>query len=170
MAGGRSWRGPPARFEAVTTPPRSSRRAKPSATTPSSRRFGTTSSTPSRGTRCRRTTAHAWRGVEYHTALCLLLELDRRFSPFCWTNIADPELPFVGLVEHTNLVDRRRYAGRRFLYVANYVEPESELLGLDANELLARYAPGLRKVNPEFDPSWVKARWRFCEPAGQPAW
>ena len=39
---------------------------------------------------------------------------------------------------------------------------------MDANELLARYAPGLRKVNPEFDPSWVKARWRFCEPAGQP--
>ncbi|HEV2787337.1 MAG TPA: FAD-dependent oxidoreductase, partial [Solirubrobacteraceae bacterium] len=42
--------------------------------------------------------------AEYHTALCLLLELDRAFSPFYWTNIADPELPFVGLVEHTNFI------------------------------------------------------------------
>lgn len=107
-------------------------------------------------------------GIEYHTALCLLLEVDRRFSPFYWTNIADPELPFVGLVEHTNFIDRARYAGRRFLYVANYVEPDSPLLAHDADGLLAAYTPGLRKVNPAFDPSWVKAKWRFVEPAGQP--
>lgn len=105
---------------------------------------------------------------EYHTALCLLLEIDRRFSPYYWTNVADPELEFVGLVEHTNLVDPARYGGRRFLYVANYLEPGHELLTLDADALLGRYLPGLRKVNPSFDRSWVRARWRFAEPAGQP--
>ena len=89
--------------------------------------------------------------IEYHTALCLLLELDRRFSPFYWTNIADPELPFVGLVEHTNFVEPERYDGRRFLYVANYLAPGDPLLELDADALLERYTPGLRKVNPGFD-------------------
>ncbi len=107
-------------------------------------------------------------GAEYHTALCLLLELDRRFSPFYWTNIADPEIPFVGLVEHTNFVDPARYGGRRFLYVANYLDAQDELLDLDSDGLLDRYTPGLRKVNPDFDPSWIKRSWLFREPAAQP--
>ena len=61
------------------------------------------------------------RSIEYFAALCLLLELDRRFSPYYWTNVADRALPFVGLIEHTNFVEPERYDGRRFLYVANYL-------------------------------------------------
>ncbi|MDP8967941.1 MAG: FAD-dependent oxidoreductase, partial [Actinomycetota bacterium] len=106
--------------------------------------------------------------AEYHTALCLLLELDRPFSPFYWTNIADPELPFVGLVEHTNLISPERYGGRRFLYVANYVAPGDPLLALGADELLEAYLPGLRKVRPQFSPDWIRARWLHREPAAQP--
>jgi protoporphyrinogen oxidase len=108
------------------------------------------------------------RDIEYHTALCLLLELDRQFSPFYWTNIADPELPFVGLVEHTNFVEPERYDGRRFLYVANYLAPGDELLSLDPDALIERYTPGLRKVNPGFDRSWIQERWLHREPAAQP--
>jgi protoporphyrinogen oxidase len=107
-------------------------------------------------------------GVEYHTALCLLLEIDRSFSRFYWTNVADPAFGFVGVVEHTNLVDRAHYDGRRFLYLANYVEPGNPLLELDADALLAHYEPGLREINPAWDRRWVRQRWRFAEPAGQP--
>ena len=107
--------------------------------------------------------------TEYHTALCLLLELDRRFSPFYWTNIADPEVPFVGLVEHTNFISPERYGGRRFLYVANYLAPGDPLLALsEPEELLAAYMPGLRRVQPEFSEDWIVARWLHREPAAQP--
>jgi protoporphyrinogen oxidase len=106
--------------------------------------------------------------TEYHTALCLLLELDRRFSPFYWTNIADPEVPFVGLVEHTNFISPTRYGGRRFLYVANYLAPGDPLLDLSEQELLAAYLPGLRRVQPEFSEDWIVARWLHREPAAQP--
>jgi protoporphyrinogen oxidase len=108
------------------------------------------------------------RATEYHTALCLLLELDRRFSPFYWTNIADPALPFVGLVEHTNFIDPQRYGGRRFLYVANYLAPGDPLLSLDAGALLEAYLPGLRKVQPAFSAEWIRGRWLHREPAAQP--
>ena len=108
------------------------------------------------------------RAAEYHTALCLLLELDRQFSPYYWTNVADPELPFVGLVEHTNLIGPERYGGRRFLYVANYVEPGDPLLALDPDRLLQVYLPGLRRVRPDFSPHWIRARWLHREPAAQP--
>jgi protoporphyrinogen oxidase len=108
------------------------------------------------------------RSIEYFAALCLLLELDRPFSPFYWTNVAEPDVPFVGLIEHTNFIEPERYGGRRFLYVANYVERGHELLGLDADALLERYTPGLRRANPAFDRSWVRARWLHREPAAQP--
>jgi protoporphyrinogen oxidase len=108
------------------------------------------------------------RSIEYFAALCLLLELDRPFSGFYWTNVADRDLPFVGLIEHTNFVEPERYDGRRFLYVANYLEHGHELLGLDADALLKRYLPGLQRVNPAFDRSWVKASWLHREPAAQP--
>ena len=108
------------------------------------------------------------RSIEYFAALCLLIELDRPFSGYYWTNVADPELPFVGLIEHTNFIGPERYGGRRFLYVANYLEHGHELLSLSADELLARYEPGLRKVNPAFSRAWVKALWLHREPAAQP--
>jgi protoporphyrinogen oxidase len=108
------------------------------------------------------------RGIEYFAALCLILELDRRFSPFYWTNVGDAALPFVGLIEHTNLVPPERYGGRRFLYVANYLPHGHELLGLDADGLLDRYETGLRAVNPAFERSWVRQAWLHREPAAQP--
>ncbi len=108
------------------------------------------------------------RATEYHTALCLLLELDRPFSPFYWTNIADTQIPFVGLVEHTNFIDPARYGGRRFLYVANYLAPGDPLLSLSEDELLAAYMPGLQAVAPEFSADWIRARWLHREPAAQP--
>lgn len=106
--------------------------------------------------------------IEYHAAVCLVLELDRRFSPFYWTNVADPGLPFVGLIEQGNLVSVERYGGRHFLYVANYVPRGDELLDLSADELLERYDDGLRRVNRGFERSWVLRSWLFSEPDAQP--
>jgi protoporphyrinogen oxidase len=108
------------------------------------------------------------RSIEYFAALCLLLELDRPLSSFYWTNVADRDLPFVGLIEHTNFIDRERYGGRRFLYVANYLPAGHELLGLSAEQLLSRYEAGLRRVNLAFSPAWVRGMWLHREPAAQP--
>jgi protoporphyrinogen oxidase len=108
------------------------------------------------------------RRTEYQAALCLVLELDRRFGRFYWLNVADPALGFIGLIEHTNFIEPERYGGRRFLYVANYVAQDDPLLSLSPDELLAEYTPGLRRVNPEFSPDWVKQKWMFREPAAQP--
>jgi protoporphyrinogen oxidase len=112
--------------------------------------------------------AERLRGIEYYAALCLLLELDRRFSPFYWTNVADRALPFIGLIEHTNFVEPERYDGRRFLYVSNYLPHGHELLDRSLDEVLERYVPGLQAVNPAFERGWVRNAWLFREPAAQP--
>jgi protoporphyrinogen oxidase len=108
------------------------------------------------------------RSIEYYEALCLLLELDRRFHPFYWTNVADPDLRFIGLIEQTNLVSPEHYAGRHFLYAANYLPRGHELLQLDMEGLFSVYEPGLRKVNPGFSRDWIRQSWLFREPAAQP--
>jgi len=106
--------------------------------------------------------------IEYFEALCLLVELDRQFHPYYWTNVADEDMRFIGLIEQTNLVGPEHYGGRRFLYVANYLPRRHELLSLDIEELWDVYEPGLRKVNPQFTRDWVVQSWRFREPAAQP--
>ncbi len=106
--------------------------------------------------------------IEYFTALALVLELERPLTKHFWVNVADRECPFVGLIEHTNLVGAQRTGGRCFSYVANYLPPGHELLALGPDELLARCEPGLRRLNPAFERSWVRRSWCFKEPAAQP--
>jgi len=108
------------------------------------------------------------RASEYHTALCLVLELERSLTRFYWTNVVESEIPFCGLVEHANFVEPERYGGRRFAYVANYVASDDELLALEPDELLTAYEPGLRRLNPGFSRDWVRERWLFREPHAQP--
>ena len=108
------------------------------------------------------------RSIEYFWALCLLLETDRQLHPYYWTNIADTDLQFIGVIEQTNLVPPERYQGRRFTYIANYLPDGHELLDKSMEELLDIYEPGIKKVSPGFDRSWIKGSWLHKEPAGQP--
>ena len=107
-------------------------------------------------------------GVQYQAAACLVLIINRLFTPFYWINISDSSIPFVATVEHTNFVDETHYGGNRVLYVSNYLSPDSPLYKKNASELLAEYLPHLRKMNPAFNTDWVKELYLFREEAGQP--
>ena len=106
--------------------------------------------------------------IEYFTAFNLLVELERPLTGHFWVNVADRRCPFVGLIEHSNFVGRENTGGRVFSHVTNYLPAGHELLGLDADSLLDRYEVGLRLINPGYERSWVRNRWLFREPAGQP--
>ena len=103
----------------------------------------------------------------YETAVVLLLELRRPFSPTYWTNIADTKVPFLGLVEHTNLVPPERYPAR-YLYVSNYVSGGHPLTRMNTEQLLAHYLAALGQMNPRFDRNDVLRYWSFREEAAQP--
>src|SRR5204862_1131408 len=97
----------------------------------------------------------SWR---YRAAVVLLLELRRAFSPTYWTNVADPAVPFLGLIEHTNLVPAERYPAR-YLYVSHYVASDDELLQLGTEDLLRRALPALEHMSPGFGESDILRRW-----------
>ena len=77
-----------------------------------------------------------------------MLELDRKFHHFYWTNVADEDMRFIGLIEHTNLVGPEHYGGRHFLYVANYLPHDHELLELDFDAAAGRLRAGPAEGQP----------------------
>ena len=94
-------------------------------------------------------------GVHYLSAVLLIMVLDRPLTDKYWMNIADEDMPFVALIEHTNMIDRSLYGGKHILYISNYPDRESELYQKSGEELLELFVPHLRKINPDFDLSWV---------------
>ncbi len=112
--------------------------------------------------------AEKLRQVRYQVAVCVILELFRSLSNIYWLNISDESCPFVGVIEHTNLVSPREYGDDRIVYVTNYVSPSDPLLGLSADELVRTYLPHLRKINASFDESWIKGYRVYRDESGQP--
>ena len=93
--------------------------------------------------------------TNYLSAVLIILVLDRPLSNMYWLNIADRELPFVGVIEHTNMIDKSLYGDNHIVYVTNYLSQQSDLYQMPQEELLTTYIPHLKKINPDFDRSWI---------------
>jgi protoporphyrinogen oxidase len=107
-------------------------------------------------------------GLEATSAICTVLELDRSLTPYYWLNVADPDMPFGGLIEHTNYISRDRYGGRHILYISNYLFEDHPLFRTSKSDVLDVYLPALARINPEFDSSWVLASHHFRADYAQP--
>jgi protoporphyrinogen oxidase len=105
--------------------------------------------------------------VRYQWATCLVLALDRPLTPYYWLSIGD-NLPFVACVEHTNFMPPEKYGGNHVVYLSNYVAPGHPVLAMDADQVLESYLPGIKALNPHFDPAWIREKWLFKDPGGQP--
>ena len=108
------------------------------------------------------------RDVNYMSAVLIILVLDRQLSPVYWLNVADGSIPFVAVVEHTNFIGPEHYGGQHIVYLSNYLSRDHPLYQMDHEQLLAEYLPHLRRVNPEFDLSWVKTSYHHKVDAAQP--
>ena len=107
-------------------------------------------------------------GVNYMAAALVVLVLDRPLSHVYWMNVADRSIPFVGVIEHTNLIGAEHYGGKHIVYLSNYLSADSALYKMDHDELLAEYLPHLRKINPEFQASWIETSYHHRVGAAQP--
>jgi len=95
--------------------------------------------------------------VHYLAAVVVVLELTQPLTSYYWMNIADSDVPFLGLIEHTNMLPKEWYDGRNILYLTNYLDRADTVFNMSQDELLDLYLPHLTKFNPEFNKSWIKA-------------
>ncbi|GAC1644220.1 MAG: NAD(P)/FAD-dependent oxidoreductase [Ktedonobacteraceae bacterium] len=101
-------------------------------------------------------------------AHCLILALDRQLTDSYWINMCDRGYPFTALVEHTNLRAPAEYGGRHLIYLGNYRPMNDPLFKQDKEEIMREFFPHLKRLAPNFDPSWVKESWTFQAGYAQP--
>ena len=101
-------------------------------------------------------------------AHCVILALDRPLTDVYWLSINDPGYPYMALVEHTNFAPMADYDGLHPIYLGNYLPMSSERYTQSDESIVADYLPSLKRINPSFDPSWIKKSWVFKAPFAQP--
>jgi protoporphyrinogen oxidase len=92
-------------------------------------------------------------------AVVMVLSLKHQLSEqgYYWFNLPKDEgFPFLALVEHTNFVSPEHFGGDHILYAGDYLEPGHEYFSLSDEELLERFIPAFKRINPKFEPDWVK--------------
>ncbi|MFC1935864.1 NAD(P)/FAD-dependent oxidoreductase [Chloroflexota bacterium] len=106
--------------------------------------------------------------VEYEGAIAVIWVLKRSLSPIYWLNVADPDIPFLLVLEQTNLVAPSEYGGKHIVYTADYVTQDDRRWPMETREIVRDYIPHLKNINPAFDESWIETYYLHKEPAAQP--
>jgi protoporphyrinogen oxidase len=94
--------------------------------------------------------------IEYSGAVCTILEIDRPLSHIYWLNIADPGFPFGGIIQHTNFISPDEYNGSHILYLSRYFAQSDPIATVSKNEIISQMIEPLKKINPQFNSSWIK--------------
>ncbi|MEO7002697.1 MAG: NAD(P)/FAD-dependent oxidoreductase [Ktedonobacterales bacterium] len=102
-------------------------------------------------------------------AHCLILALDRSLlRDVYWLAIGDDGYPFLNAIEHTNYIPPEEYGGRHLVYLGNYLPMDHPILRETPDQVLDRYLPGIQRLNPAFERSWITQQWGFAAPFAQP--
>ncbi len=104
----------------------------------------------------------------YQGAIVMILRMNQPLSNIYWLNIGDPEIPFTGIIEHTNFIGPEYFQGNHFVYVSKYLDQNHPYLTMPEDELFEEYVPYLQRINPDFSTDWVHEFWVFRERAAQP--
>jgi protoporphyrinogen oxidase len=94
--------------------------------------------------------------IEYTSVICSVLKLNQSYSDIYWLNIGDMDIPFGGLIEHTNMVQDARYNGKHILYISNYMFETDPLYQAQDDQIKAEYIYHLQKINPSFHEGWIE--------------
>ena len=103
-------------------------------------------------------------------AIVMTVALDRQLMEGTyWVNVPkNAGLPFLALVEHTNMIDPSHYAGDHLIYIGNYLDADHRYFSMSQDELLAEFLPHMAKFNPAFQPNWVTGAWMHKAKYAQP--
>ncbi|NLX76579.1 MAG: NAD(P)/FAD-dependent oxidoreductase [Clostridiaceae bacterium] len=95
------------------------------------------------------------RKIKYKANICMILELAESLMPNYWMTVADREIPFVLVIEHTNLVKNHKY-GSHIVYLSRYLDPANELYTKDDESIRELFVSWLKKIFPAFREEWIK--------------
>jgi protoporphyrinogen oxidase len=94
--------------------------------------------------------------IKYLGNICLILMLKKSLSKEYWTNINDANFPFVGVIEHTNLVNKKNFLNCYVVYISKYVDMKSALFKMPHKKYLNYSLFFLKKIFPNFKHETIK--------------
>jgi protoporphyrinogen oxidase len=97
------------------------------------------------------------RQVEYLGVVCMTLITRTPVVPYYIVNIADPRVPFTGIIGMSNLVAGDETAGRHLTYLPKYVHSGDPVLDAPDEELRSQFLDGLRLMLPDFDTADIES-------------
>ncbi len=106
--------------------------------------------------------------MKYMSAKTLLIRSKKSISPYYWINVGDNDIPFVGIIEHTNMVDKINYNSENIIYISNYIDKNDKKFKMSAKELVELYLPYIKKINPKFNLNDIICAETFEEEYAQP--
>lgn len=106
--------------------------------------------------------------LKYTAARTMIIVADKSFSPFYWLNIGDNNIPFGGIIEHTNLINKSNYNNKNIIYISNYMSRENKLYNYSDEELFNEYIKHLNNINKNFTKDDVENYYVFNEEFAQP--
>ena len=95
-------------------------------------------------------------------AVVMIVSLKHQLSRegYYWYNLPKASgFPFLALVEHTNFLPAERFGGEHLVYCGDYLEEGHEYFSLSKEQLLERFLPSFKRINPEFQADWVNQVW-----------
>ena len=95
-------------------------------------------------------------------AVVMVLSLKHQLSQqgYYWFSLPkEAGFPLLALVEHTNFVSKDHFGGDHIVYAGDYLELGHEYFSLSDEELLERFIPAFKRINPAFEKDWVKKVW-----------
>ncbi|MFL7813744.1 MAG: NAD(P)/FAD-dependent oxidoreductase [Anaerolineales bacterium] len=110
-------------------------------------------------------------GLKSMGAVVVTLSLSHQLSRegYYWYNIPKDEgYPFLSVVEHTNYLSPEYFGGDHIVYCGDYRDADHRYFSLSQEEILDIFLPPLKKINPDFDRSWVKKSWLYRTKYAQP--
>ena len=104
-------------------------------------------------------------------AIVLTLSITNQLSTqgYYWYNIPKVQgYPFLAVVEHTNYLSPEYFGGDHIIYCGDYRDADHPYFEMSKEQIVEEFLPSLKKINPDFDPSWVKKSWLYRTKYAQP--
>ena len=104
-------------------------------------------------------------------AVVMTISLKHQLSRegYYWYNLPKAAgFPFLALVEHTNFLSPDLFGGEHLVYCGDYLENDHEYFRLTKNELLERFLPSFKHINPDFQADWINDSWLVRTNYAQP--
>src|SRR3989338_8378697 len=85
-------------------------------------------------------------------AINLILRLNKHFlkDDTYWLNVNEKDFPFLAVVEHTNLINKKYYNNENLIYVGKYLPQTHKYFSMTDKDLLKAYDPYLKKLNSQY--------------------